>query len=267
MSTTRCYKPGCNQEVEISCSCTSPEIYSCNEHLKEHCTSKGNHNFDSIFYEPAESTKIAISSLLAEESQNIEKIKRDIITTFYQTLLTYENIFKKTLKEIDSDITKMHSSAEKISQVKRLSKFEKDADLNLLALQPNEAAKIAKKILQRNQIKISSCSAKWEGRLIKFFEVLMKKSRYTSSEIMFGLKSLEERLNFEKELMDIYSELNIYKNMLRVDPTNVNAYNCMEISSTMKRDVKKHYNIITMQLDLMQIKQFTIIIKDMLLKS
>ncbi|CAG9317147.1 unnamed protein product [Blepharisma stoltei] len=245
MSTIGCFEPECDSEVELLCNCTSPVIYSCLKHIVKHCeSSEGPHNFSSIFVKPVEGTKEAILGFLMEEKSKIEEMKANIIASFTQTLCSYKNSFKQVLKEIDSDSTKIGSYVEKIFQVQKLSRMEKDPALNLLALQSNEAVEKAKAMLTEisNNNIVLFCEIWGQiDEVIKSFH--REKSKGIPYEAHSELKNIHN--GFEKEGENLQPELSKYKEAIRIDLNNPDSYNGIGdifYNEGRYEEAVKHYN-------------------------
>ncbi|CAG9313435.1 unnamed protein product [Blepharisma stoltei] len=159
MELMHCFEPGCKNEVEYSCPCTSPESLSCEVHVGKHMKIPNRaHACNSIIVEPCQETKEEILKFLTRENSKNSKLMGKILASFSQRLLESESDIRELLKNLDSSSAEISNYFTKISQAQKLSKSEQDPILGLLTLQPDEAIEKLKKIIPANQE--SSKSAK-----------------------------------------------------------------------------------------------------------
>ncbi|CAG9336085.1 unnamed protein product [Blepharisma stoltei] len=148
MNQKQCSEPGCELEAEYGCQCTSPETYLCKLHWMKHCELPNrDHTFESVFLKPCEGTQEAILEFLKSKLSENQESRKNITVSFSQHLNSSEDSFENFLKRLDSESAEIKICFEKISEAKKLSKFEQDPLLKLLALQPNEAIEKIKPML------------------------------------------------------------------------------------------------------------------------
>ncbi|CAG9311985.1 unnamed protein product [Blepharisma stoltei] len=139
MMANKCFEPGCVNEVEYACKCSSPETLLCGEHIGEHANLPHKaHNLESIFMQPCEGTKEAILEYLTKEDSKCSELRRKIIDSFSQRLSNSEKDLDFTRK-LDCYLDEINDFFAKISQVSKLLKSEQDPILGLLSLYPQEA--------------------------------------------------------------------------------------------------------------------------------
>ncbi|CAG9335171.1 unnamed protein product [Blepharisma stoltei] len=137
MMAKKCFEPGCMNEVEYACKCSSLETLLCGEHIREHVNlPHGVHNLESIFMQLYEGTKEAILEFLTKEKLKYSELRRNIIDSYIHNS---ENDFGDFTSKLDCYSDEINDFFAKISQATKLLKSEEDPILGLLSLQPQEA--------------------------------------------------------------------------------------------------------------------------------
>ncbi|CAG9311984.1 unnamed protein product [Blepharisma stoltei] len=139
MMVKKCFEPGCINEVEYACKCSSPDTLLCGEHIGEHANLPHKaHNLESIFMQPCEGTKEAILEYLTKEDSKCSELRIIIMDSFRQHLSNSEKDLDFARK-LDCYSDEINDFFAKISQVSKLLKSEQDPILGLLSLYPQEA--------------------------------------------------------------------------------------------------------------------------------
>ncbi|CAG9324196.1 unnamed protein product [Blepharisma stoltei] len=145
MMAKKCFMPGCMNEVEHACKCSSPETLMCGEHIGEHVNLPNRaHNIESIFMQPYEGTKEAVLEFLAKENSKCSELRRKIIDSISQRLPNSEKDLEEFIGKLYCYLDEINEFFAKISQASKLLKSEQDPILGLLSLQPQEAIEKAK---------------------------------------------------------------------------------------------------------------------------
>ncbi|CAG9313446.1 unnamed protein product [Blepharisma stoltei] len=101
MELMHCFEPGCKNEAEYSCPCTSPETLFCELHRLKHMKIPNRaHACNSIFVEPCQGTKEEILKFLTRENSKNSKLRGKILASFSKRLLESENDIEELLKNL-----------------------------------------------------------------------------------------------------------------------------------------------------------------------
>ncbi|CAG9319152.1 unnamed protein product [Blepharisma stoltei] len=207
-----CFVPGCKSDIKYFCDCTSPETNMCELHAEEHrkfhyITSSSMSN-SSLNKE----AKQAVLELLRKEITKRNNLEKKIVNSYSQSFSSHESSLKQSLDILKSESSILYRYFEKINKTQSLSDTEQDPDLNLLALQPNEAVKKAKKIIPRNP-NVSRHPKPfdfWEIEMLcknKFYEI-DKKLQALEDKANLNSKSIIDHDNNISHLMNLTEETN-----------------------------------------------------------
>ncbi|CAG9317524.1 unnamed protein product [Blepharisma stoltei] len=134
MMAKKCFEPGCTNEVEHACFCSSPETLSCEVHAVEHLKLPNRaHNLESIFMQPCDgniepaNVKDSISLIRNEDSKSLKGTEEE----------------KKPIKKAPEHEASLLNSQISIDS-NDLNSKPKDAEsaLNLIDTLRNKAAEI-----------------------------------------------------------------------------------------------------------------------------
>ncbi|CAG9330136.1 unnamed protein product [Blepharisma stoltei] len=147
MMAKKCFESECTNEVEYSCTCSSPKTLSCEVHIGEHVSFPDRaHNIESMFIQPCEGTKEAILEFLTMENSKYSELRRKIIDSLSKCPFNLKRNLRDFRKKLNDCSDEINDFFAKIFQVKTISKLEQDPILELLVLPPGEAVEKVKSI-------------------------------------------------------------------------------------------------------------------------
>ncbi|CAG9330674.1 unnamed protein product [Blepharisma stoltei] len=235
MSAARCYMTSCDLLIEYACYCTSPPTYSCSSHWASHCRLTGrSHRFDSFFLPHFEETKAALLKFLTKEKSKKDRLKKKAIKAFNNSLSNSEIQFRKFVKTLDSDSTKIDDYFEKISISERTWNLEQDPFLNLLTLDPNDTMKKAKTIVQTSTDSYENEELLWglSKEIEKWIECYINDRFKIFLDRLSELEKIVSKLNKNDQLDEVAKYI---FDLIR------NVKKSKEELEDKKQDLKKNY--------------------------
>ncbi|CAG9332975.1 unnamed protein product [Blepharisma stoltei] len=265
MSTIKCFNPRCKREAKISCNCTSPETYCCKKHFFGHCESNNKpHTSSSLFLKAVDGKKEEILQLLAQEKSRIDAIKAGIIASFNQTLCGYEMAFEEILKVINSNVEKISNYFEKVKKVRKVSIFDNDPVMKLLAIEDDGAAEKIKENFKAISDKDAEIFYSMSNEISK---IIKRPSQDPLKQPLFPVSSPSGKFipHFPNipEAESSYSTLNLAKPIIPLPIMMHDQFSLRELknvpcppifASKLSRrnilaDIKNNYNLISVNYD------------------
>ncbi|CAG9335823.1 unnamed protein product [Blepharisma stoltei] len=149
--TQNCFSSNCINKPETLCKCTFPATFICLTHQSEHINSSNlPHNIEPVFVNLCQDTKEAILNHLISEKANLEKMKTIAEQFFMENANYYQNLHEKKIQKIEENLVAIMRTFSVVSNVDKISRYEKDPILKSLSLPSSEALEIVKKSIYKN---------------------------------------------------------------------------------------------------------------------
>ncbi|CAG9332956.1 unnamed protein product [Blepharisma stoltei] len=215
MSYFLCSFEGCQGNVEAKCLCKTPALMLCAEHFGKHLVnSKGNHNFEKLFYDPYRQAKIDVLLYMKSKVEDLNNLIESVIREAFSEICMLNNNLQENIGKIYKEISAFEDYMNKIMQ--SLENNMITTNLEYLKLPSIEAVDYAKANLQSEFLNIkceeiiSEIYKKNGWAKLAELEESLDKNKTIELELLDTKKSmyilLQESHQEYQELKQLYEE-------------------------------------------------------------